>query len=193
MRTRHLLLAAMLATTTAQAKEHGGASKAKLTLQEAIADAETALDQGRLGDAFSEAERLQRTHGLHKDEQSRVDLIVARCALVKGNYAVADKLLARRYKADPGDTRVAEWYGRALDGVGKGDAALSILSPLAQKDAIQEGDSYWTLAQLEHKKGSDSAAYAHAKLALEKPIVLQSGELDDAIHHFIDELTPKKK
>jgi hypothetical protein len=183
----------MLAATTAQAKEHSGTGKAKLTLQEAIADAEAALDQGRLGDAFNEAERLQRTHGLHKDEQSRVELIVARCALAKGNYAVADKLLARRYKADPGDTRVAEWYGRALDGAGKGDAALSILSPLAQKDAIQEGDSYWTLAQLEHKKGSDSAAYAHAKLALEKPIVLQSGELDDAIHHFIDELTPKKK
>ena len=34
---------------------------------------------------------------------------------------------------------------------------------------------------------------AHAKLALEKPIVLQSDELDHAIHKFIDDLTPKAK
>jgi predicted Zn-dependent protease len=191
MRTM-LLAAAMLTATTAQAKEHEH-GRPQLTLQEAIAEAETALDEGRLGDAFDKADRLARTHGLHKDEQERVDLIVARCALLHGKFAVADKLLARRYKADPGDTRVAEWYGRALDGVGKSDEALGILSPLAQKDALKEGDSYWTLAQLEHRKGSDTAARAHAKLALERPIVLQSGELDDAIHHFIDELTPKKK
>jgi hypothetical protein len=192
LRGQWLLAAMLMATTTAQAKEHGE-RKAKLTLQEAIADAESALDNGRLGDAFGEADKLARSHGLRKDEQQRVELIVARCALVRGNFAVADKLLARRYKADPDDTRVAEWYGRALDGVGKGDQALSILSPLAQKDALHEGDSYWTLAQLEHKKGSDEAARAHAKLALEKPIVLQSGELDTEIHQFIDQLTPKKK
>jgi hypothetical protein len=192
MRTKQWLVAAMLLATTAQAKEHGDRGKPKLTLQDAIADAERALDEGRMGDAFAEADRLARTHGLHKDEQERVELIVARCALVRGKFAIADKLLARRYKADPADTRVAEWYGRALDGVGKSDEALSILSPLAQKDELKEGDSYWTLAQLEHKKGSDLAARNHAKLALEKPIILQSTELDDAIHHFIDQLASKK-
>ena len=67
------------------------------------------------------------------------------------------------------------------------------MAALAQKDALQDGDSYWALAQLERKKGDDANARAHAKLALEKPIVLQSDELDQAIHKFIDDLTPKSK
>ena len=96
-------------------------------------------------------------------------------------------------KQAPDDPRLAEWYARALDGAGKGDAAFSLLITLAQKDALQDGDSYWALAQLERKKGDDANARAHAKLALEKPIVLQSDELDQAIHKFIDDLTPKAK
>lgn len=185
------LLVAILFSSTVQAKEHG--ERKNLSLQGAIADAENALDSGRLGDAFSEAERLQRSHGLRKDEQERVDLIVARCALVRGNYPLSAKLLARLHKSEPDDTRVAEWYGRALDGVGKSDEALGILGQLAQKDELKEGDSYWTLAQLEHKKGEDGPARAHAKTALEKPIVLQSDALDQEIHQFIDQLQPKKK
>jgi predicted Zn-dependent protease len=194
MRMRWMLAAMLVApfvATTLQAKEHG--ERKRLTLQEAIADAESALDNGRLGDAFDESERLQKTHGLKKDEQERVDLIAGRCALARGNYALADKLLARRYKAAPDDVRVAEWYGRALDGAGKSDQAFGILEPLAQKDELKEGDSYWALAQLEHKKGSDDAARTHAKLALEKPIVLSSQQLDDEIHAFIKQLEPKKK
>ena len=96
-------------------------------------------------------------------------------------------------KQSPDDTRLTEWYARALDGVGKEDAAFSLLNTLAQKDALQDGDSYWALAQLERKKGDETNARAHAKLALEKPIVLQSDELDHAIHKFIDDLTPKTK
>ena len=53
---------------------------------------------------------------------------------------------------------------------------------------LAEGDSYWTLARLERQKGDTKQARAHAKLALEKPIVLQSEELEQAIHKFIDEL-----
>ncbi|MGZ3440679.1 MAG: hypothetical protein ACXVDD_14250, partial [Polyangia bacterium] len=91
------------------------------------------------------------------------------------------------------DVRLAEWYARALDGNGKPDAALQLLSDLAKKDALAEGDSYWALAQLERKKGENDAARSHAKLALEKPIVLQSDELEHEIHKFIDELAPPKK
>jgi hypothetical protein len=67
------------------------------------------------------------------------------------------------------------------------------LTDLAKKNALQEGDSYWALAQLERQKGENDAARGHAKQALEKPIVLQSDELDHEIHKFIDELAPKKK
>jgi tetratricopeptide (TPR) repeat protein len=164
-----------------------------LTVEAAISDAEQALDTGRIGDAINESERLQRTHGLKKDEQARLEVVLARCKLVLGKYAESEKLFAKRVKQAPEDTRLAEWYARALDGNGKGDAALQLLSDLARKDALQEGDSYWALAQLERKKGENEAARTHAKQALEKPIVLQSDELENEIHKFIDELEPKKQ
>jgi tetratricopeptide (TPR) repeat protein len=168
-------------------------AKEALTVEAAIDDAEKALDTGRIGDAINESEKLSKTHGLKKDEQSRLEVIVARCKLVLGKYAESEKLLAKRVKQSPDDTRLAEWYARALDGNGKGDAALELLSTLAKKDALTEGDSYWALAQLERKKGENDAARSHAKLALEKPIVLQSDELDHEIHKFIDDLVPAKK
>jgi len=164
-----------------------------MTLQEAITDAEQALDNGRVGDAISTSEKLQKSHGLTKDEQARVEVIVARCKLVEGKFDVSEKLLAKRVKASPDDTRLSEWYARALEGSGKTDAAFALLSDLAKKDALTEGDSYWALAQLERKKGENDAARTHAKLALEKPIVLQSDELDHEIHKFIDELSTSKK
>jgi predicted Zn-dependent protease len=192
MRSWHCLLLAILTATPALAKEHGERGR-PMTVQAAIADAESALDNGRLGDAFSEADKLTRSHGLTKDEQRRVEVIVARCALVRGKNEVAEKIFARHHKADPDDARVGEWYGRALEGVGKKDEALALLKELAGKNALAEGDSYWTLAQLEHGKGDDQAARTHAKLALEKPIVLQSDELEKMIHDFINQLEPKKK
>jgi tetratricopeptide (TPR) repeat protein len=185
---RAVPLAVLLISSTALAKGH---DKPR-TLREALADAEQALDSGRLGDAIEESDRLQRTHGLTHDEKARLDVIIARCDLVTGKFVSSEKRLAKIVKGAPNDTRLAEWYARALDGVGNSDAAYALLRELAQKDALAEGDSYWALAQLERQKGDAQAARAHAKLALEKPIVLQSEELDHAIHEFIDELTPKK-
>ena len=181
-----LILGLLLSSPALLAKE-------PMTVEDAIPDAEKALDTGRIGDAINESEKLSRTHGLKKDEQARLEVIVARCKLVLGKFAESEKLFAKRVKASPEDTRLAEWYARALDGNGKGDAALALLSDLAKKDALQEGDSYWALAQLERKKGENDAARTHAKLALEKPIVLQSDELDHEIHKFIDELSTSKK
>jgi hypothetical protein len=192
MRIAALALAMLLATNAADAKGAKGDGK-PTTVEGALADAEAALDTGRLGDAISESERLQKTHGLTKDERNRLDLIIARCDLLTGKYAASEKLLARLSKQAPDDTRLAEWYARALDGAGKDDVAFALLKTLAQKDALQDGDSYWALAQLERKKGDDVNARSHAKLALEKPIVLQSDELDQTIHKFIDDLTPQAK
>ena len=183
---RNILILGLLVSSPLYAKEI-------VTVQAALDDAEKALDTGRIGDAINESEKLQRTHGLKKDEQSRLEVIVARCKLVLGKFAESEKLLAKRVKQSPDDTRLAEWYARALDGNGKSDAAFALLSDLAKKDALQEGDSYWELAQLERQKGENDAARTHAKLALEKPIVLQSDELDHEIHKFIDDLAPKKK
>ncbi len=168
-------------------------AKKPMTLQEALHDAESALETGRVGDAISTAERLQKSRGLTKDESARLEVVIARCDLVLGKYDASEKLLAKARKTQPDDTRLAEWYARALDGSGKSDAALALLSDLSKKDALAEGDSYWALARLERKKGENDAARSHAKLALEKPIVLQSDELDREIHQFIDELSPKKK
>lgn len=194
MRIPALTLAAVLlaGSTPALAKGAKGDGKPH-TVQEALADAEQALDAGRLGDAQEEAEKLSRSHNLTKDERARLDVVIARCDLFTGKYDASEKLLAKATKQAPDDTRLTEWYGRALDGAGKEDAAFSVLKELAGKDALQDGDSYWALAQLEHKKGDDKAAREHAKLALEKPIVLQSDELDHAIHKFIDDLAPKGK
>ncbi|MCP6757097.1 hypothetical protein NL533_36265, partial [Klebsiella pneumoniae] len=75
-----------------------------LTLQEAISDAESALDNGRVGDAIQTAERLQKSKGLTKEEQARVELIIGRCKLVEGQYGESEKLLAKRMKAAPEDT-----------------------------------------------------------------------------------------
>ena len=183
---RNILILGLLMSSPLYAKE-------VVTVQGALDDAEKALDTGRIGDAINESEKLQRTHGLKKDEQSRLEVIVARCKLVLGKFAESEKLLAKRVKQSPDDTRLAEWYARALDGNGKEDQAFQLLSDLAQKNALQEGDSYWALAQLERQKGENDAARTHAKLALEKPIVLQSDELDHEIHKFIDDLAPKKK
>jgi predicted Zn-dependent protease len=182
---RHVLFATLLFCGAAFA------AKKPLTLEEAIADAEHALDTGRIGDAMQTSDRLQKTRGLTKDEQARLEVIIARCRLVEGRYADSEKLLAKRVKASPDDARLSEWYARALDGAGKGEAAFALLKDLAKKDALSEGDSYWTLAKLEREKGENSEAREHAMLALEKPIVLQSEELDQAIHKFIDELSRK--
>jgi predicted Zn-dependent protease len=182
---RSLILSALLMCTAANAKQG-------MTLQEAISDAEQALDNGRVGDAMSTAERLQKSRGLTKDELTRVEIIVARCRLVEGRFDVSEKILARHIKSSPDNPRLSEWYARALDGNGKSDAALSLLKELAKKDALAEGDSYWTLAKLERKHGDNKAAHAHAKLALQKPIVLQSDELDKAIHQLIDETKAAK-
>lgn len=192
MRVPALVIAMLLANGAAFAKGGKGDGK-PTTIEGALADAESALEAGRLGDAMSESEKLQRTHGLTKEERSRLDLVIARCDLFTGKYDASEKLFARMTKQSPDDTRLTEWYARALDGAGKEDAAFSLLNTLAQKDALQDGDSYWALAQLERKKGDETNARAHAKLALEKPIVLQSDELDHAIHKFIDDLTPKAK
>jgi tetratricopeptide (TPR) repeat protein len=193
MRISIFAVLALLVSPSLHAKDRDGKP---VTIEGALSDAERALDSGRIGDAVNESEKLQRSHGLTKDEQVRLEVVVARCKLVLGKFAESEKLFARRLKASsPGqsDTRLSEWYARALDGNGKPDAALALLSDLAKKDALAEGDSYWALAQLERKKGENDAARAHAKLALEKPIVLQSNELEQEIHHFIDELAPKKK
>jgi tetratricopeptide (TPR) repeat protein len=191
---RRFLVAALLVSAPLCAPAYAKDRPDKpMTIQSALDDAEHALDDGRIGDAIDESEKLQRSHGLHKDELARLEVIVARCKLVLGKYAESEKLLAKHVKAAPDDVRLAEWYARALDGNGKDDAAFTLLSDLAKKDALHDGDSYWALAQLERKKGENDAARAHAKLALEKPIVLQSDELDHEIHKFIDELTPPKK
>jgi tetratricopeptide (TPR) repeat protein len=187
---RSILIVGLLVSPSLYAKDR---ADKPMTVEEAIDDAEKALDTGRIGDAINESDRLQRTHGLKKDEQQRLEVIVARCKLVLGKFAESEKLLAKRVKASPDDARLAEWYARALDGNGKGDAALALLSDLAKKDALKEGDSYWALAQLERKKGENDSAREHAKLALEKPIVLQSDELEQEIHKFIDELSAKEK
>jgi hypothetical protein len=173
-----------------------GASKdghKSMTLEEALAEAEKNLDIGAVGDAAQIAARVHRTRGLSKDEQRKLDLIDARCGLVKGDYAASEKLLSKLHKGAPDDARITEWYARALDGEGKGDSALPLLAGLAAADGLKEGDSYWALAQLERKNGQSADALKHAKLALERPIVLQSEELDKEIHKFIDELSKKGK
>jgi len=163
-----------------------------MTAEQAIADAESALDTGRVGDAIEHAEKLQRTRGLTKEEAKRLDIIVARCGLITGKFVVSEKILAKAHKAEPDDPRVSEWYARALDGLGKSSEALTLLSDLAAKDALHDGDSYWALAQLERQKGDEKAALHHAETALQKPIVLQSDELDTQIHGFINELSKKQ-
>ena len=174
-------------------KGDDGAGK-PMTAEEAINDAEAALEQGRVGDAVEHSEKLQRTHGLSKEQQKRVELIVARCGLVVGKFDVSEKILARLHKQTPDDARLTEWWARALDGLGKSAEALPLFSELAAKEQLTDGDSYWALAQLERQKGDDKMALEHAELALKKPIVLQSDELDQAIHKFIGELSsPKKK
>jgi len=189
MEAKPFLVAVLLFAAPAFAK--GGRA---MTAEEAIADAEVALDGGRVGDAITHAERLAKTRGLTKDMLRRVDLINARCGLVTGKFGESEKLLARLRKLTPDDVRLIEWHARALDGLGKGDAALPLFTELASKDQLAEGDSYWALAQLEKQKGQSAQALAHAKLALQKPIVLQSEELDQQIHRFIEELSaPKNK
>ena len=128
----NVLLSLVLFCGVAQAKR-------ALTLQEAISDAEQALDNGRVGDAISTAERLQKSRGLTKDEQGRVELIVARCKLVEGKYDLSEKLFAKHFKASPDDTRLGEWYARALDGAGKGEAAFALLTDLAKKRRAVRG------------------------------------------------------
>jgi tetratricopeptide (TPR) repeat protein len=185
MKTTLIVSALALLCTAAFAKR-------AMTLQEAIADAEAALDTGRVGDAITTAERLQKSRGLTKEEVGRVEVIVARCRLIEGRFDQSEKILAKHVKAAPDNSRLAEWYARALDGNGKSEQAMTLLKDLAKKDALAEGDSYWTLAKLEHKKGELKAANTHARLALQKPIVLQSDELDQAIRQLIDETKAAK-
>jgi tetratricopeptide (TPR) repeat protein len=188
-----LALALTAAGGAAHARKGAMESEKPKTAEEAIGDAEHALEVGAVGDAMRVAERLQKTRGLTKEQQQRTDLIVARCGLITGKYDASEKILARLRKGTPDDLRLTEWYARALDGAGRTDAALALFTELAAKDQLSEGDSYWALAQLEHKKGDDTQARAHAEKALEKPIILQSDELDREIHKFIDDLAPKKK
>lgn len=188
MRSSWCFVLALAIAPSAWAKD-----KKPMTIQEALADAEQALDTGRLGDAIDESEKLKRSKHLTKEEQARLEVVSGRCALILGKFDESTKLLGKRYKAAPDDTRLAEWYARALGGAGKSDEALTLLSSLAKDDKLQEGDSYWALAQLERDKGETEAARAHAKLALEKPIVLQSDALDQEIHKFIEQLTPQSK
>jgi tetratricopeptide (TPR) repeat protein len=189
MRIAGVFLATMLVGGAADAK--GRLGQKVLTAEEAIADAEQALDQGRVGDAIDHGEKLQKTRGLNKDQLKRVDLILARSSLVTGKYAASEKIFSKLHKAAPEDARVSEWLARALEGVGKSDEAFGLLTQLASKDALADGDSYWSLAQLEKQKGQAKEALKHAELALQKPIVLQSDELDHEIHRFIDELKKK--
>ena len=70
--------------------------------------------------------------------------------------------------------------------------AMPLLFSLAEKNHLVDGDSYWTLAQLERKAGQNANALEHAKTALKRPIALQSDELDKEIHKFISELDRKK-
>ena len=191
MRNSLALFMALSLAAPALAKNKEGEGKV-MTAEAAIVDAESALDTGRVGDAIEHSERLKRTRGLTKDELRRLDVIVARCGLVTGKYGESEKIFAKLHKAQPDDTRLSEWYARALDGLGKAQEAFTLLSDLAAKDALQDGDSYWALAQLERTKGDDKDALSHAELALKKPIQLQSEELDTAIHKFIDDLSKKQ-
>ena len=196
MRLIHFVLAATVmggvgVAQTAEARKGRLESSRPQSAEEAIAQAEKALDLGSIGDALAVGERLQKTRGLTKEQQQRADLILARCGLVTGKYDSAQKIFAKLHKAQPEDVRVSEWLARALEGVGKSDEAFSLLSELASKDALADGDSYWSLAQLEKQKGQSKEALKHAELALQKPIVLQSDELDHEIHKFIDELKKK--
>ena len=162
-----------------------------VTAQEALDEAEHMLDMG--SDVSDISAKLHRSRGLTRDEQARLDLIDARCALLIGAYAKSEKVLGRLHQSTPDDARITEWYARALDGTGKGESALPLLKGLAEKDGLKDGDSYWTLAQLEHGKGDDKLALAHAEAALTHPIVLQSDALDKEIHKFISDLSTKKK
>jgi tetratricopeptide (TPR) repeat protein len=193
MRIACLLFVATLVGGAAEARKGRLGEGKPMTAEEAIADAEAALDNGRVGDAVEHSEKLQKTRGLTKEMMKRLDVIVARCGLVTGKYDVSEKIFSKLHKAQPDDSRVSEWYARALDGLGKGDQALVLLSDLAQKDELTDGDSYWALAQLERTKGQTQQALTHAETALKKPIVLQSDELDKEIHKFIDELSSSKK
>lgn len=182
---------ASLALLSLPASVAHGAGRDTMTLQEALDSAERLLDNG--GDASDIAGRLHKSRGLNKEEQRRLELIDARCALLTGASPAGEKILARLYKAAPDDARLAEWYARALDGSGKGEVALPLLKDLAAKDGLKDGDSYWALAQLERKGGDRAQALAHARAALTHPIVLQSDELDKEIHKFIAELSKPAK
>jgi hypothetical protein len=92
------------------------------------------------------------------------------------------------HKKSPGDAKVSEWYARALEGDGKKAAALDLFKQVLATQELAEGDSYWTLAQLERDAGDKKDALVHAQTALQKPIVIQSDELDTAIHSFISDL-----
>jgi hypothetical protein len=187
-----LILALAVGATASAAPR--GADERPLTVEEAIDDAEHALDSGRFGDAEREEARLRRSH-LTKEEHDRLELITARCALAAGKYDASEKLFGKLWKHSPEDARVAEWYAQALAGSGKDAQALDLLDKLAAKDGLHEGDSYWTLAQLERTNGRQADALRHARLALDKPFVFQSIETETAIKRFIEELTeqPKKK
>ena len=65
MRVPALVIAMLLANGAAFAKGGKGDGK-PTTIEGALADAESALEAGRLGDAMSESEKLQKTHGLTK-------------------------------------------------------------------------------------------------------------------------------
>ncbi len=168
----------------------GHQSDKPLTADQAVAEAEQALDTGRVGEAAKIAERLTKTHGLPKELATRSDIVLARTNLMLGQYAPSEKIFARIHKSAPKDVRITEWYARSLEGLGKTDAAFALFQEVLAKDELAEGDSYWALAQLERQKGKDKEALEHAELALKKPIMLQSDELDLAIQSFIKELRP---
>src|SRR5258706_9284364 len=96
-----LMVAALLLSTSVYAKK-------ALTLQEALADAESALETGRVGDAISTAERLQKSRGISKDDAARPEVVIARCDLILGKYDLTEKLLAKTRNAHPHHLRPAE-------------------------------------------------------------------------------------
>jgi tetratricopeptide (TPR) repeat protein len=191
MRIRVLISIAVFAIATpALAKDKEGAKP--LNAEEAISDAELALDTNRVTDAVEHAERLQHTHGLTKVQQRRLDLIVGRCGLETGKFDVSEKLLGKLHREEPLDDRLSEWYARALDGEGRAAEALTLLSSLASRDALVDGDSWFALARLERQKGNDKDALVHAEVALKRPLVTRATDLDREVHSFIVALAKRQ-
>jgi hypothetical protein len=60
-----------------------------VTVEDAVAQAETALDNGRVGEAQKICEKLSRTHSLPKEFADRAEVVKARTDLLLGQYAAS--------------------------------------------------------------------------------------------------------